>query len=126
MATPEAALRSALARVARAGETITYQELARRLELPPPHRIHRLTTALEALVRADHVAGRPLLAAVAVSRVGGGLPGRGFFMLLNELGRYGGPPSGPQAETAHAEELVRVYAQWAATEGTGDRNGRVT
>ena len=78
--------------------------------MPPPHAIHKLTLALEDLVREDHAAGRPLLAAVAVSRTGNGIPGRGFFQLLSELGRYAGPDRGPVAEAAHAAELARVFA----------------
>src|SRR3546814_4650357 len=87
-----APLRQALLDCAAAGATITYQELAQRASFPGPHTIHRLTLLLEAMARADHAAGRPLLAALAVSRTqtgpdGGGIPGRGFFQLLTELGR---------------------------------------
>lgn len=88
--------------------TITYQELALRVAVPPPHRIHKLTLALEELARADHAAGRPLRAALAVSRGPEGLPGRGFFQLLAELGRYAGPDRGPAAAAAHAGELARL------------------
>jgi len=122
----EAALRAALVEVARAGGTVTYRDLAQRIEVPPPHRIHRLTLALEDLLRADHAAGRPLLAALAVSRVGESLPGRGYFMLLSELGCYRGPPSGRQAAAAHADELGRVYAYWGTTGKAGDLDEQVT
>src|SRR3546814_9562843 len=62
------------------------------------------------MAREDHAAGRPLLAALAVSRTqkgpdGGGIPGRGFFQLLTELGRYDGPDQGPEAAAQHAREL---------------------
>jgi hypothetical protein len=124
MAELEAALRATLAEVAKARTTITYQDLARRIEVPPPHRIHKVTLALEDLLRADHAAGRPLLAALAVGRAGGRLPGRGFFMLLSELGRYSGPPHGPQARAAHAAEVARVYADWGPTEQTGETDGK--
>jgi hypothetical protein len=72
--------------LARAGRTITYQDLAWRLRLVPPLTIHRVTRGLEALVMADVAAGRPPLAAVAVSRTRGGLPAPGFFDLLGRLG----------------------------------------
>jgi hypothetical protein len=117
------ALREALIVVACAGTVVTYAELAARVGISPPHRIHRLTLALEDLVRTDHAAGRPLLAALAVSRAGEGLPGRGYFMLLSALGRYRGPPAGPQAKAAHAAELARVYAHWGPIgdgRGSGD------
>ncbi len=73
--------------VARAGRTLTYQDIAALLELVPPLTIHRVTEALEALTRADAEAGRPPLAAVAVSRTRPGIPAAGFFELLGCLGR---------------------------------------
>ena len=106
-----AALRRELIACAAAGET--YQELARRSDFSGPHMIHRLTLLLEALVREDHAAGRPLLAALAVSRVTG-LPGRGFFHLLEEFGRYEGPDQGPEAAARHARELEAALAYWGS------------
>ena len=107
-----AELRRALQACASAGETVTYRDLAARVEFPGPHAIHRLTTLLEVLVRDDHAAGRPLLAALAVSRAQKGIPGRGFFQLLTELGRYDGPDQGPQAAGHHAQELAAALAHW--------------
>ena len=72
-------LRQALQACATAGETVTYRGLAQRVDFPGPHSIHRLTELLEVMVREDHAAGRPLLAALAVSRAQGGIAGRGFF-----------------------------------------------
>ncbi|MEO3428068.1 hypothetical protein AAFN88_04375 [Pelagibius sp. CAU 1746] len=111
------ALRRELTACAKAGETVTYQDLAWRVAFPGPHAIHRLTELLEALVRDDHAAGRPLLAALAVSRAqrnaaGDGIPGRGFFQLLNQLGRYAGPDQGPEAAACHARELQDALAYW--------------
>ena len=106
-----AALRRALGDCAAAGETASYQELARRSAFPGPQVIHRLTLLLEATAREDHAAGRPLLAALAVSRVTG-IPGRGFFQLLSELGRYDGPDQGPEAAAHHARELQEALAYW--------------
>jgi hypothetical protein len=112
-----AALRRELAACAKAGETVTYQDLAWRVACPGPHAIHRLTGLLEAMVRDDHAAGRPLLAALAVSRAqrnaeGHGIPGRGFFQLLNELRRYDGPDQGPEAAACHARELQEALVYW--------------
>lgn len=109
--TLKAQLRHALAASAAAGETVTYQDLARRAAVPGPHAIHRLTLLLEAMAREDHAAGRPLLAALAVSRVTG-IPGRGFFQLLSALGRYDGPDQGPEAAAHHAKELQAAVAYW--------------
>lgn len=109
-----AALRQALTACARAGETIPYRELAQRVAFPGPHAIHRLTLLLEQMIREDHAAGRPLLAALAVSRAQDGIPGRGFFQLLAELGRYHGPDQGPEAAACHARELEQALIHWRA------------
>lgn len=109
------ALRRALIAFAATGETVTYQDLAWRVPMPGPHAIHRLTGLLETLVREDHAAGRPLLAALAVSRAQRGVPGRGFFQLLSELGRYHGPDQGPEAAAHHAEELRAALDHWGGT-----------
>ena len=105
-------LRRALTDCAVEGRTVTYRELAQRVAFPGPHVIHRLTLLLEEMVRTDHAAGRPLLAALAVSRAQGGIPGRGFFQLLNELGRYDGPDQGAEATAWHAYELAAAIAHW--------------
>lgn len=108
-----AALRRELIACARAGETVTYRTLALRAGVPGPQVIHRLTGLLEETVRADHAAGRPLLAALAVSRSQNGVPGPGFFQLLAELGRYAGPDRGPEAAACHARELQAALAFWS-------------
>jgi hypothetical protein len=107
-----AALRRELAACAAASETVTYRDLAARVDFPGPHAIHRLTALLEVLVREDHAAGRPLLAVLAVSRAQKGVPGRGFFQLLAELGRYDGPDQGPAASAHHARELAAALEWW--------------
>lgn len=112
-------IRETLSEIACKGETITYRDLAARAEVPPPHAIHTLTLLLEDLVRQDHAAGRPLLAAVAVSRAQAGVPGPGFFQLLSELGRYGGPDRGAEAAAAHAAELQAAWAYWGGPRGGG-------
>jgi hypothetical protein len=71
-------LREALMEYARTGTPTTYRELASRLDLEPPNTIHRLTMALEALMAEDVAAGRPMLAAVCISKMHTGLPSRGF------------------------------------------------
>lgn len=103
-----AELERVLADLAAEGRCVTYNELASLCRVPPPHRIHKLTLALEDLVRADHEAGRPLRAALAVSRGADRIPGRGFFQLLGELGRYTGPDRGPEAVRHHAALLAAL------------------
>jgi hypothetical protein len=103
-------LRDALAELAAERRTATYKDLAVHVRVPPPHTIHKLTLALEELVREDAAAGRPLLAALAVSRRPDGLPGQGFFLLVAELGLYEGDREGPAARAFHAAELARIFA----------------
>jgi hypothetical protein len=108
-----AALDRALREQARLGGPLGYLELAGKLEMAGPQRIHRLTHALEVLARRDHAAGRPLLAALAVGRSGS--PGRGFFQLLATLGLYQGPDEGIEARRWHAQELAAAIAYWGGT-----------
>lgn len=103
-----ARLRPVLERVARQGAVLTYLEAARAAGIVPPHAIHRTTEALEQMMRDDHAAGRPLLAAVVVSAKRGGAPAPGFFRLAAELGVYFGPDRGPQAALFHALELAKL------------------
>ena len=109
-------LRPILAASAGRHATLTYLELAQAAGVAPPRAIHRVTLALERLMREDHAAGRPLLAAVAVSAKRGGTPAPGFFRLAAELGVYFGPERGPQAALFHAMELERVYRAGAAAQ----------
>jgi len=108
----EPALRAVLVAQAKRGECIRYRELAAEAQVPPPHTIHKTAEALEEIARADHHAGRPLLATLAVGKANGGLPGPGFFQLLRELGRYDGPDGGEPAAEAHARELEAALAYW--------------
>jgi hypothetical protein len=101
-------LRLALIEQAQTGRPITYRELADRLRLAPPQTIHRVTEALEMLMAEDRAAGRPLLAALCVGRLGRDLPARGFFMTAEALGNFAGDPEGPEARDFHRRELGRV------------------
>ena len=65
-------MRELLIDQAQTGRTITYNQLALRLGLAPPQTIHRVTEALEILMAEDVAAGRPLLAALCVSRLSHG------------------------------------------------------
>lgn len=116
MSEPEQDLSPLLARIlrqfAREGSTVTYRELAALAGLEGRYTIHRTAQALEAMMRADHAAGHPLLAALVVSRDASGLPRRGFFELLVELGRYDGPAEGPEARAVHEEELMLALDYW--------------
>lgn len=104
------AVETILLRAAIAGEVITYRDLAERLDLQPPHTIHQTTELLEALMRRHAATGAPQLACLVISRVRGGLPAPGFFMTLNELGLYQGPPEGEAARAFHEEEKRKCFA----------------
>lgn len=106
-------LRRILIELAATRRTATYKELAERAQVPPPHTIHKLTEALEEMIREDAAAGRPLLAATAIGRGPEGIPGRGFFLLAAELALYTGPDHGPPAQAFHAGELERVFGHWS-------------
>jgi hypothetical protein len=109
--------RTFLESVAKRRTLITYQELAKALQISPPHSIHRVTEALERLMEQDAAADRPFIAALAISKTRGGLPGPGFFDCARRLGRFAGDPDGQDARTFHATELNAVFACWG---GSGD------
>src|SRR5439155_1139848 len=74
-----AKVRAVLENVAKRRIPITYQELAKALQILPPHFIHRATEALERLMEEDAATERPFIAALAISKARGGLPAPGFF-----------------------------------------------
>ena len=86
---------------------ITYQQAAEALGLAPPRTIRRVALALEALMREDVAAGRPLIAALVVSRRGE-LPREGFFELAVALGRFPADPT--RHEAAYRQELEGAMA----------------
>jgi len=94
---------------------ITYQELANALQILPPHSIHRVTEALERLMEEDAAADRPFIAALAISKARGGLPGPGFFDCARRLGRFAGDPDGQDGRTFHTAELNAVFARWGGS-----------
>ena len=81
-------LRQALIDQAQTGGTTTYRELANRLALEPPNTIRRITDALEDLMAEDVAAGRPILAAICVSKARTGIPQPGFFLAAQALGVF--------------------------------------
>ena len=103
-------LRQVLIDQAQTGGTTTYGELANRLALEPPNTIRRITEALEDLMAEDVAAGRPILAAICVSKARTGIPQPGFFLTAQALGVFSGNPTGPEAFAFHARELQRVLS----------------
>jgi hypothetical protein len=104
-----ARVRSFFENVAKRQIPITYQELAKALQISSTHSIHQVTEALERLM--DAAADRPLIAALAISKARGGLPAPGFFDRARRLGRFAGDPDGQDAWSFHASELNAVFAR---------------
>ncbi len=115
MTTTLGRLRTFLESVAKRRILITYQELAKALQILPPHSIHRVTEALERLMEEDAAADRPFIAALAISKAHGGLAAPGFFDCARRLGRFAGDPAGHDARTFHAAELNAVFARWGGS-----------
>jgi hypothetical protein len=105
-----AALAAELAGLALRRETIGYGALARRLAIPGPGSIHRLTEALEALMAEDAIAGRPFRAVLCEGKLRGGLPATGFFLSAQRLGRFSGPIDTPEAAAFVARERAALFA----------------
>lgn len=76
-----------------------------------------LRYALEQLMEEDARAGRPLVAAFAVSGLGNGLPAPWFFRKAESLGKFAGPFTDLEAFAFHARELHRSIAHY----GRGSR-----
>ena len=87
---------------------ITYQALASALDLSPPGTISKVAGALEKLMREDVVAGRPMIAALVISRASD-MPQRGFFDMAVTLGRFPDDPDRHRA--AWQAECAAVLSQ---------------
>lgn len=109
-------VRAQLRAAARRGVPVTYRDLALALDLPPPNTIHQLTELLEALMADDAAAGRPLMAALVVSKARRGLPAPGFFDCARRLGRFDGTGDALEAAAYHAGELAVAMAYWREAE----------
>ena len=108
-----------LQKIAEQRVPITYQELAKALELVPPNAIHQVTEALEHLMAEDAATDRPFIAAIAISKARGGLPAPGFFDCARRPRRFASDEEGPEAWAFHAGEFNAAVSFWAATATTG-------
>ena len=90
--------------------TLTYLQVAQRLELQPPNTIHQAAEWIEAMMRLHAQAGAPQLASLVISKARSGLPAPGFFMLLRELGLYNGSVDGEDARRFHTQEMERCFS----------------
>lgn len=89
-----------------AGPFLTYQEVATALVLTPPGTIQRVAAALEQTMREDAAAGRPMIAALVISRAGD-MPRQGFFDLAVAMGRLPDDPA--QHRAAWQAECATVF-----------------
>ena len=102
-------LEAVLIEAAKTRNTLTYAQVAQRLELQPPHTIHQAAEWIEAMMRLHAKAGAPQLASLVISKARGGLPAPGFFLLLHELGLYEGSMDSEDARRFHAQEIERCF-----------------
>ena len=92
-------------------QCLNYAALAEAARIPAPHRIHKLTGWLEAVITRDHHSGKPLRAAAVISRWRNGLPAPGFFDQCRDLGLYDGPSRGEAAAAFHQQLLRELFSR---------------
>lgn len=102
------ALRQLLQQAALRQRTLGYLEVAEALKLHQAPRISRVAALLELLLRQDHAAGRPPVAAMVVGK--NGVPRSGFFELLAELSGQPAPAEPGAALRLHRQLLAQLYA----------------
>jgi hypothetical protein len=120
-----ASARAFLESVAKRRILITYQELANALQILPPHSIHRVTEALERLMEEDAAADRPFIAALAISKARGGLPGPGQLRpasrpVRGRSGRSGRKDVSRRRAERRLRSLGRFARQLTATTNNED------
>ena len=97
-----------LSRLAREGQTLSYQSLASQLEISKAPVIKTVTTFLEKLMIEDAKNDRPILAAVIVQKGPCAIPRQGFYQQLQKLGLFNGDPTGEKAKLWHINELSKL------------------
>ena len=110
-------LHGELARIAARRAVTNYSEIAPLVGLDMEREDDRrqIGVLLDEISTHEHRQGRPLLSAVVTHK--DGIPGKGFFKLVRDLGLL---RPGQDATAFWAEELKRVHDQWAAHDGGGD------
>lgn len=112
--------RAYLVKIAGQGALVTYQFVAKALDISPPNTIHQLTIALETLIEQDAATGRPLIAALVISKARGGLPAPGFFDCAHRVGRFDGNMSETNCVAFFAAEFAAAVEHWGAASGVLD------
>ena len=111
---PEKNARNELKKIAKLGEPITYQALAKALNLLPPHTIHQVTITLEKLIEEDAKSGHPLIASLVISKARGGLPAPGFFNCVERVGLAAPTSTSTEVEDFYNTEFDRAVSFWGA------------
>ena len=111
---PEKNARNELKKVAKLGEPITYQALAKALNLLPPHTIHQITITLEKLIEEDAKSGHPLIASLVISKARGGLPAPGFFNCVERVGLVSPTSTSTEVDDFYNTEFDRAVSFWGA------------
>ena len=111
---PEKNARNELKKVAKLGEPITYQALAKALNLLPPHTIHQVTITLEKLIEEDAKSGHPLIASLVISKARGGLPAPGFFNCVERVGLISPTSTSTEVDDFYNTEFDRAVSFWGA------------
>ena len=101
----------ALESTIRAQQCLNYAALAEAARIPAPHRIHKLTGWLEAVITRDHHPGKPLRPAAGLSRWRNGLPAPGLFSQCRDLGLYDGPSRCDAAAALHQQLLRELFSR---------------
>ena len=111
---PEKNARNELKKVAKLGEPITYQALAKALNLLPPHTIHQVTITLEKLIEEDAKSCHPLIASLVISKARGGLPAPGFFNCVERVGLVSPTSTSTEVDDFYNTEFDRAVSFWGA------------
>lgn len=111
---PEKNARNELKKIAKLGEPITYQALAKALNLLPPHTIHQVTITLEKLIEEDAESGHPLIASLVISKARGGLPAPGFFNCVERVGLVSPTSTSTEGKDFYNIEFDRAVSFWGA------------
>lgn len=106
-------LNSCLSELAQQGKLISYQALASRLGINTAPIIAQVTSLLEQSVIEDVKAGRPVRASLIVQKGQAGIPRKGFFQLLQQLGVFHGDQLGEDAFAWHQNELAKIKQYYA-------------
>lgn len=99
-------VRAHLEQLPQAEAHITYGAMARALGYWAPGSVARITRALEETMREDAAAGRPFIAARAVSKGAEKISAQGFFDLARALGA--GPEVGETEQGFHARQIKAI------------------